>query len=85
MKINRILEIGFFFYVINQKEVRKYEQISKKNRYDKRLSGLNKDQLRKLAEDDNYIKFISATIIGNEVIERIVKRDILKEGGESEN
>ncbi|WP_322020278.1 hypothetical protein [Clostridium butyricum] len=28
-----------------------------------RLPGLNKDQLRKLAEDDNYIKFISATII----------------------
>lgn len=50
-----------------------------------RLPGLNKDQLRKLAEDDNYIKFISATIIGNEVIERIVKRDILKEGGKNEN
>ena len=27
----------------------------------------------------------SATIIGNEVIERIVKRDILKEGGKNEN
>lgn len=50
-----------------------------------RLPGLNKDQLRKLVEDDNYIKFISSTIIGNEVIERIVKRDILKEGGENEN
>ena len=36
-----------------------------------RLPGLNKDQLRKLVEDDNYIKFISATIIGNEVIERL--------------
>lgn len=36
MKINRILEIGFFFNAINYKEVRKYEQISKKNRYDKK-------------------------------------------------
>ena len=50
-----------------------------------RLPGLNKDQLRKLAEDDNYRKFRSATRIGKEVIERIVKRDILKEGGENEN
>lgn len=49
-----------------------------------RLPELNKEQLRKLAEDDNYNKFINATIVANVVLARIVTRDILKEDGESE-
>ena len=50
-----------------------------------RLPELNKDQLRKLAEDDNYNKFISATVVANVVLARIVTRDILKEGGGNED
>lgn len=50
-----------------------------------RLPELNKEQLRKLAEDDNYNKFINATIVANVVLARIVTRDILKEGVGNEN
>ena len=50
-----------------------------------RLPKLNEEQIRKLAEDDNYNKFINATIVANVVLERIVTRDILKEGGGNEN
>lgn len=62
------------------------------NKYQKRIDSirnrlpeLNKNQLRKLAEDNNYQKFITATAVGGEVIRRIVKRDILKEGGGNED
>lgn len=50
-----------------------------------RLPELNKNQLKKLAEDENYIKFVNATIVANIVLARIVKRDILKEGETNEN
>ncbi len=50
-----------------------------------RLPKLNEEQIRKLAEDDNYNKFINATVVANVVLARIVTRDILKEGGENEN